>query len=202
MNTIDALDTLVQRNHDFATHRFAAGLPMLPTLQTLIISCADPRVDPVHLLGLEPGEAVVLRNVGGRVTPGTLQLLRMLRQVPTGASIASTPTSETASAGTPMHLMVLQHTDCGITRLAGDTALMADYFGVPPAELPAKAILDPRAAVIADVAALRAIPGISATFLVSGLVYDTETGLVDIVVPPAPRRPQPPGGSHEHSLPQ
>jgi carbonic anhydrase len=189
MNTID---TLVQRNHEFATQRFVAGLPMLPTLQTFIIGCADPRVDPVHLLGLEPGEALVLRNVGGRVTPGTLQLLRMLRQVPsgpTGTSVASTPTSETASAGTPMHLIVLQHTDCGITRLAGDTAMMADYFGVPPSELPAKAILDPRAAVITDVTALRAIPGIAAIFLVSGLVYDTETGLVDVVVPPAPLRP-------------
>jgi carbonic anhydrase len=192
MNTMNTIDALVQRNHEFATHRFVAGLPMRPTLQTIIISCVDSRVDPVHIFGLQPGEAFVLRNVGGRVTPGTqqlLQLLRRLQQVFTGASTSSTPTGETASAGAPFHLMLLQHTDCGITRLAGDTELMTDYFGVPSAELPAKAILDPRAAVIADVAALRAIPGIPATFLVSGLVYDTETGLVDVVVPPAPLRP-------------
>lgn len=181
MNTID---TLVQRNHDFATHHFIAGLTLRPTLQTLIISCADPRVDPVHLLGLEQGEAVVLRNVGGRVTPGTMQLLRMLTQLPAGASA---PTG--GKAGSPFHLIVLQHTDCGITRMASNQEMMAGYFGIPSAELPAKSLLDPRAAVAVDVATLRAIPGLLPTLIVSGLVYDTETGLVDVVVPPAPLRP-------------
>jgi carbonic anhydrase len=178
------IDTLLQRNHDFATHRFVAGLTMRPTLQTIIISCADPRVDPAHILEIEPGEAVVLRNVGGRVAPGTMQVLRMLLQVPTGAS---TPAGENARP--PFHLIVLQHTNCGITSMASNTALMSDYFGVPPAELPAKAILDPRAAVASDVATLHTIPGLPAGLLVSGLVYDTETGQVDIVVPPAPIHP-------------
>src|SRR5690348_4673272 len=160
MSTLDALDTLVQRNHEFAAHRFVAGLPMLPSLHTLIISCADPRVDPVHILGLEPGEAVVLRNVGGRVTPGTLQLLTMLLQVPTGSRAPSgAPASSNASAAaSPFQLIVLQHTDCGITRLASNATLMADYFDIPPAELPTKAIEDPRAAVTSDIAMLRAIP--------------------------------------------
>lgn len=183
MNTID---TLLQRNHEFATHRFVAGLPMRPALQTFIISCADPRVDPAHLLGLELGEAVVLRNVGGRVTPGTAQLLRMLLQVPTGASIPGAPSGNTA--GAPFHLIVLQHTGCGITRLASNTALMADYFGIPPSELSAKAIPDPHAAVAVDVEALRSIPGLPDGILVSGLVYDTETGLAEVVVPPTPIR--------------
>jgi carbonic anhydrase len=196
MNTKTTIDTLLQRNHDFAAHRFVAGLPMRPTLQTLIISCADPRVDPVHILGLEPGEAVVLRNVGGRAAPGTVQLLRMLLQVPgipTGASISrasSAPTGENANASSPFHLIVLQHTHCGITGLASNTELMAAYFGIPPVELPAKAIVNPRAAVIADVAALRALPGLPSTLLISGLVYDTETGLIDVVIPPAPLRPE------------
>jgi carbonic anhydrase len=181
MNTID---TLVQRNHEFATHRFISGLTMRPTLQTMIISCADPRVDPVHVLGLAPGEAVVLRNVGGRVAPGTVQLLRMLLQVPTGAN---TPTGDIAVPS--FNLIVLQHTHCGIVPLSGNTALIADYFGIPPVELPAKAILEPRTAVTVDVATLRAIPDLPDALLVSGLVYDTDTGLVDIVVPPAPLRP-------------
>jgi carbonic anhydrase len=180
------IDTLLERNHDFAEHRFVAGLPMRPSLKTIIIGCADPRVDPVHILGLEPGEALVVRNVGGRVTPGTLQLLSMLLQVPTGAP--SAPTGENAPS--PFHLIVLQHTDCGITRLANDTALMADYFDTPPAALPAKVIENPRAAVIADVATLRAIPEVPSVLLVSGLVYDTKTGLIDVVVPLAPIRPK------------
>jgi carbonic anhydrase len=187
------VDILVQRNHDFATRRFVAGLPMLPSLRTLIISCADPRVDPVHILGLEPGEAVALRNVGGRVTPGTLQLLSMLLQVPASSGVPSgapsgAPASNNASA--PFHLIVLQHTDCGITRLARNTDLMADYFDIPPGELPAKAIEDPRAAVASDVAMLRAIPTVPSAILVSGLVYDTETGLIEVVVPLAPNRPE------------
>ncbi len=186
MSTSDTLDMLLQRNHDFAAHRFVAGLPMRPSLRTLIISCADPRVDPVHILGLEPGETVVLRNVGGRVTPGTLQLLSMLLQVPTGSGAPSAPASDNASA--PFHLLVLHHTDCGITRLASNTTLMADYFDIPPAELPAKAIEDPRAAMASDIAMLRAFPAIPSAILVSGLVYDTETGLIEVVVPPAPIR--------------
>ncbi len=88
------------------------------------------------------------------------------------------------------HLIVLHHTDCGITRLASNTELMADYFGVPPAELPAKAIEDPRAAVASDLATLHAIPDVPSALLVSGLVYDTETGLIDVVVPLAPIRPE------------
>lgn len=183
---MSTLDTLLERNHEFAEHRFVAGLPMRPSLKTVIVGCADPRVDPVHILGLEPGDAVVVRNVGGRVTPGTLQLLSMLLQVPTGA--ANAPTGENAPS--PFHLIVLQHTDCGITRLAHDTELMSDYFDIPPAGLPAKAIEDPRAAVIADVATLRAIPEVPSALLVSGLVYDTETGLIEVVVPLAPIRPE------------
>lgn len=181
---MDTFETLLQRNRDFAANRFVAGLPMRPTLKTIIISCADPRVDPVHLLGLEPGEAAVLRNVGGRIVPGTLRLLRMLLQIP---GEANAPMS--ANTGSPFNLITLQHTDCGITRLASDTALMADYFGVSEAELPAKALLDPQAAVASDIAALRTIPGLPPTILISGLVYDTATGLVNVVVPPAPLRP-------------
>jgi carbonic anhydrase len=182
---LSTIDTLVQRNHEFATHRFVAGLPMRPSLRTMIIGCADPRVDPAHILGLQPGEAVVLRNVGGRVTPGTLQLLSMLLQVPTRSSAPADTTTST-----PFHLIVLHHTDCGITRLASNTELMADYFDVPPTELAAKAILDPRAGVASDIATLRASPDLPSTLLVSGLVYDTETGLIDVVVPLAPIRPE------------
>src|SRR6185437_12405950 len=128
---MSTIDILLQRNHDFAAHRFVAGLPMRPSLHTLIISCADPRVDPVHLLGLEPGEAVVLRNVGGRVTPGTLQLLSMLLQVPTEASTPGAGAPADTNTSAPFHLIVLHHTDCGITRLASNTTLMADYFDIP-----------------------------------------------------------------------
>jgi len=55
-------------------------------------------------------------------------------------------------------------------------------------ELAAKAVTDPRAAVAADVAVLRTTPALPGEWLVSGLVYDVATGLVDAVVPSAPLR--------------
>ncbi len=176
------IDTLLQRNRDFAAQRFTAGLPMLPTLRTLILGCADPRVDPAHVLGLAPGDAAILRNVGGRVTPGTLQQLRMLLQIPTEA------TTNPGNEGTPFNLIVLQHTQCGITRMASNTALMSAYFVIPPEDLPAREILDPHAAVAVDVAILRTAVDLPASTLLSGLVYDTTTGLVEVVVPSAPLR--------------
>ena len=172
-----AIATLTQRNQDFAEHRFVAGLAIMPTLRTLIISCADPRVDPSHVFALAPGEVVVLRNVGGRITPGTLQLLRMLMQVPTG---------DGAVGASAFNLIVLHHTDCGITRLASDTTMMADYFGVAPEAVPAKALMDTNAAVGVDVAALKMIPTLPGTLVVTGAVYDVATGRVEVVVPPAP----------------
>ena len=79
-------------------------------------------------------------------------------------------------------------TDSGITRLAGDPAKLAHYFQIQEGELNTKAVTDPRAAVAFDVAALRAIPALPGAWLISGLVFEVATGLVEIVVPPAPIR--------------
>jgi carbonic anhydrase len=86
---------------------------------------------------------------------------------------------------------VLHHTDCGITRLVGDPALLMHYFQTQEGELKTKAVKDPRAAVTGDVASLRAIPALPGRWLISGLVCDVATGLVEINVPPAPRRALP-----------
>ena len=102
------LDTLTNRNRDFAAQEFVADLPLMPSLRAIIIGCADPRVDPARLLGLKNGEAVVIRNIGGRITPGTLQTMGMLSTI---AQIEGT------NPGGDFTLIVLHHTDCGITRL-------------------------------------------------------------------------------------
>jgi carbonic anhydrase len=178
------LDTILQRNKDFAGRQVAAGglMPSLPgampNVRATIIGCADMRVDPVHLFGLQPGEAVVIRNIGGRVTPVLLEELGLLGRI--GAVAKQAP-----GGGGEFHLIVLQHTDCGITRLAGDTDKLAHYFQVGEGEVKAKAVMDPRAAVAVDVAALRAIPAFPAEWMLSGLVYDVATGLVEVVVPAA-----------------
>lgn len=170
-------DTLMERNQDFAAQRFLKDLPLMPTLGTMIIGCVDPRVDPALLLGLGLGEAVVIRNVGGRITPGTLQTVGMLGRI------------ARMGGGNPagsFHLIVLQHTQCGIAHLADDPDMLASYFGIGKEGLQAKALADPRAAVAVDVAALKANPALPGNWLVSGLVYDVATGLVEVVVPPAP----------------
>src|SRR5258708_36178101 len=79
--TMSAEETLIERNHDFAEQHFTADLPLMPILRTMVISCMDPRVDPAHLLGLEQGEALVLRNIGGRITPSTLEAMGMLQTI-------------------------------------------------------------------------------------------------------------------------
>jgi carbonic anhydrase len=63
--------------------------------------------------------------------------------------------------------------------------MLAHYFQIPATELKTKAITDPRAAVTIDVAALRAVPALPSEWLISGLVYNVATGLVEVVVPPA-----------------
>lgn len=184
MNTFDRL---LERNKDFVAQRSAAGTLMpslpraLPNAKAIIIGCADMRVDPAHVLGIKPGEAVVMRNIGGRVTPGLLEQLALLGRI---GEVAG----EIAGGGGEFHLIVLQHTDCGMTRLAGDPAMLAQYFQVPEEDLKKKAVTDPRAAVAIDVASLRAIGALPGAWLLSGLVCDTATGLVEIAVPPAPIR--------------
>src|SRR5580693_7844138 len=182
---LNNLDHMLQRNKAFATQQSAAGALMpslpraLPNVKAIIIGCADMRVDPAHVLGIEPGEAVVMRNIGGRITPGVLEELGLLGRI---GEVAG----EIPGGGGEFHIIVLQHTDCGITRLVGDPAKLAHYFQIQEGELKTKAVTDPRAAVAFDVAALRAIPGLPGSWLISGLVYDVATGLVEIVVPPAP----------------
>jgi carbonic anhydrase len=181
------LDLLLERNKHFPAEQSAAGALMpslprsLPNVKAIIIGCADMRVDPAQRLGTEPGEAVVMRNIGGRITPGLLEQLGMLGRI---GQVAE----ETPGGGGEFHLIVLQHTDCGITRLAGDPALLTHYFQVEEGELRAKSVLDPRRAVAVDVAALKEIPALPGEWLLSGLVYDVATGRVEIVVPPVPIR--------------
>jgi carbonic anhydrase len=174
------LDFMLKRNKELAS-----PMPPLPqslqTLKAVIIGCADMRVDPAHVLGIEPNEAVIMRNIAGRVTPGLLEELGLLGRI---GEVAET----IPGGGGEFHLIVLHHTDCGSTRLVGDPALLAHYFQIPESEVPAKHVPDPRKSVVVDVAALRAIPALPDEWLISGLVYDVATGLVEVVVPAAPIR--------------
>ena len=177
------LDSMLDRNKEFAAHQSAGALMFslpraLSKVKAIIIGCADMRVDPAHVLGIQPGEAVVMRNIGGRITPGLLEELGLLGRI--GEVAGATP-----GGGGEFNIVVLQHTDCGITRLAGDPSMLTHYFQIPDGDLKNKVVTDPRAAVAADVALLRTIPALPGGWIISGLIYDVATGFVEIVVPPA-----------------
>ena len=159
---------LVRRNAAFAATGAFAGLPF-PTSDTLqVLGCVDSRVDPGDVLGLELGEGVVMRNIGGRVTPAVLRSWALLGRLGQGRPPHG-------------HLVILHHTDCGITRLTGYPEQLAAFFEIPAEELDSKAVADPYAAVRVDTAIARhALPP---GRLVSGLVYDVSTGLIEIVDP-------------------
>lgn len=145
----------------------------------MVVGCVDPRVDPAHVLGLSNGEAAIIRNVGGRITPSTLRTMTLLGKV--GQANANTHVPGT------WNLVILHHTDCGMTDLAPYPDLLAEYFEISKDELADKSVVEPNASVRVDVEViLDTIRG--SDFLVSGLVYDVDTGVVDIVVPPTPLR--------------
>jgi carbonic anhydrase len=168
---------LVQRNSLFANLHWESDVSINPSGNFMLIGCVDPRVDPTYVLGIEQGEAGVIRNVGGRVTPATLKTLAMLQRV--GAANATGPRTG------DWNLVVLHHTDCGMTDLAAFPDLLAEYFEVSKADLPAKSVSDPFGSVRVDTdVLLHTLRG--KDFFVSGLVYDVATGMVQIVVPPTP----------------
>jgi carbonic anhydrase len=162
-------DELVERNSRFAAAGTFAGLPF-PTNQTLrVVGCVDSRVDPNDVLGLALGESVVMRNIGGRITPSALRSWALLGKLGQGQPPAGM-------------MVVLQHTDCGIRRLADYPDQLAEYFEIPVGHLGDKAVLDPHAAVRIDVNIARRV--LPPSLLVSGLVYDVNSGLIEVVVPP------------------
>ena len=107
---------------------------MMPALRTMVIGCVDPRVDPAQVLGLTDGDALVIRNIGGRWTPGALQTMAALRAI---------AEAEGGAPGAGWNLILLQHTDCGITRLGGRPDLVAGTFGIDAADLRGKAVTIP-----------------------------------------------------------
>ena len=175
------LSALLNRNRVFSEHFQAGDLPMRPKMATILLTCVDSRVDPAHLFGLELGDAVVVRNAGGRITPAVMKDLAIL-----GVLGANMP------GAVPMQpeLVVIHHTDCGMSRMAVPAIQeqVAKKLGISIDEVAAMAITDPAISVQADIERLRNTPGTPDQLVVSGFVYDVKSGAVIEVVPPAPLR--------------
>jgi carbonic anhydrase len=149
-------DELLDRNRAYAESA-PRDLEPLPRSGLVILTCMDHRVDPVAALGLGLGEAMVLRNPGGRVTPALVEDLLVLDQVARrrGASLAE------------LELILMQHTDCGANSLT-DT--------------------DPYEGIRADIETLAASQTVPDSLSVTGLVYDTASGRLELIERRAPRR--------------
>ena len=177
INEWEKRNSQVARDDAAQTRLQPSILVAIPKVKAIVIGCADMRVDPAHVFALQPGESVVLRNIGGRVTPGLLAQLSMLGRM-------AEVTRQVPGGGGEFNLVVMQHTDCGLGHLAGQTAMLEEYFQIDGESVPAKTVKDPRTAVAGDVAILKKAPGLPPTWFLSGLVYDVATGLVETVVAP------------------
>jgi carbonic anhydrase len=147
---------------------------VFPTLRLLVITCLDPRVDPAHFLGLRLSDAMVVRNVGGRVTEQVIDDVAFIAQIAENA-LPDGPLFEVA---------VIHHTQCGAGALADDTfrRRYAERIGADESSLRERAVLDPEATAARDVERLRSAPAVSPRVAVSGHVYDVRTGLVETVI--------------------
>jgi carbonic anhydrase len=164
----------LERNRAFAAAGGHQGAVVLPNLRLFVITCLDPRVDPAHVLGLGLSDAIVVRNVGGRVTPEVINDVAFIAQLAEGA-FPDGPLFEVA---------VIHHTQCGAAALADDQFRQrhAERTSSEESALRDRAVLDPAATVAADVARLRSADSIPPRVRVSGHVYDVTSGEVETVV--------------------
>jgi carbonic anhydrase len=161
---------LIERNEQFARTYTPAPLG-LPTAQVLLVTCLDHRVDPAIVLGLQLGEAPVIRNAGGRVTQAVIDDV---------AFLAFLAEQLGGPRDTLFEVAVVHHTQCGTGFLAdpGFRHQAAQAAGLSEAALEASAVADPYATVKADVERLLTSPLLSPKVSVSGHVYDIATGRV------------------------
>jgi len=168
------IDPALERNRAFAAAGGHEGAVVFPNLRLFVITCLDPRVDPAHVLGLGLSDAIVVRNVGGRVTPEVIDDVAFISQI----------AEDVIPDGPLFEVAVIHHTQCGAGALADDTfrQTYAERIGADESTLRDRAILDAAATAAIDVERLRSADAISARMGVSGHVYDVTTGLVQTVV--------------------
>jgi len=171
------IDPALERNRSFAAAGGHEGAVVFPNLRLFVVTCLDPRVDPAHVLGLGLSDAIVVRNVGGRVTQEVINDVAFIGQI---AELA-------LPEGPLFEVAVIHHTQCGAAALADDgfRRRYAERIGGDESILREHAVLDPIATVTQDVERLRSARGVSPRMTVSGHVYDVVDGLVETVIPAA-----------------
>ena len=153
-------DDLLRNNAEFAKSFSKGDLPMPPSKALAVVACMDARLNVYALLGLEEGEAHVIRNAGGVVSDDVLRSLVISQRL----------------LGT-REVILVHHTDCGMLTFKDD-AVKADIEAEtglrPPFAL--EAFADPEQDVRQSIARIKASPFVPRTDAVRGFVFDVRTG--------------------------
>lgn len=141
--------------------------PAPPKLKLVVLTCMDARIDVFDLLGLQPGDAHVLRNGGGRVTEDVVRSLAVSQ----------------ALLGTE-EVMVIHHTDCGMS-MHDDARMRAEVERVAGSrpDLDFLTFTDDAEAVREDVRQLRQSPYLRRSSVIRGFIYDIAQGTLGEVDP-------------------
>lgn len=156
-----AIDEIVRANAAYA-ETFAAGdLPVPPARALAVVTCMDARIDPAAALGLEPGDAHIIRNAGGLVSDDALRSL-----------IISSSLLGTREA------LIIGHTDCGMLNFTNDDlrAKLREERGADASHIDFLPFPDLDEAVRASVQRVVESPLLPDAFPAHGYVYDVATG--------------------------
>jgi carbonic anhydrase len=152
-------DDVLGNAEQYASTFDKGDLPMPPARQLAVVACMDARLIPTKVLGLEEGDAHVIRNAGGVVTDDTIRSLAISQRL----------------LGTE-EIILIHHTDCGMLTFHDDDfkRTIQDETGVKPSWA-AEAFSDLDEDVRQSIARIKSSPFIPRKN-VRGFVYEVETG--------------------------
>lgn len=158
---MSVLPELLNANEQYAATFTKGDLPMPPARNLVVLTCMDARLDPEKFLGLEEGDAHVIRNAGGRATEDVLRSLAISQQL----------------LGTT-EVVIIHHTDCGMLTFTNEQLrdVLAERLGIDAGGVDFLPFTDLEQSVRDDVSAVRDSALIPGGITVSGLVYDVNTG--------------------------
>ena len=152
-----------------ANSQFAAGFQHSELTGTArkglaIVTCMDSRISPLDVVGMQAGDAKILRNAGARVTDDVLRTL-VLASYLLGV----------------MRVLVMPHTDCrmAISDEASIHATIQNQFGVDTSSLEFRTSSNQRESLVEDVARIRSFPLIHKGVSVAGAIYNVSTGQIE-----------------------
>jgi len=156
---MDVIDELLANNRAFADSLPAKHLDVHPSRELAIVTCMDSRLDVFSALGLNDGEAHILRNAGGVITDDVIRSLAVSQR----------------RLGT-REVMLIHHTDCGMQKITDDgfRAELQEETGVSPA-FAIESFGDVEADVRQSILRVRRSPFLPHRDQVRGFVYDVDT---------------------------